>query len=149
MFKPYLGGRQSVKFCGFGVQAFPLKHDTVECRGFYIIHKDFGKLIYMTDLEFCPFDFSKQKINHLFVEANYDKELLSDNLVKRSHVLQGHASLDVALGIIETNKTDALKSVTLCHLSETSIDWHGAELRAKQIVDCPVRIADKGVEYEL
>lgn len=149
VFQPYLGGKQSAKFGNFKVQAFPLKHDDVECRGFYLEHPEMGKLVYMTDLEFCPFDFSKQKINHLFVEANYDKEYVSDIQSKFMHVLNGHCEIQTSLGIIKANKTDALKSVLLCHLSRESADPVVFTKLAQELVDCPVRIAETGLEYEL
>ncbi|MCD7724921.1 MAG: hypothetical protein LUI12_05125 [Clostridiales bacterium] len=105
----------------------------------------------MTDLEYCPYNFKKHKVNHMLIEANYSKEFVSDEAVKREHVLRGHCELQTTLGIIEANKTEALQNVILCHLSRESADPIEFVEQAQKVVGNGVTVdyAASGKQWEL
>lgn len=126
-----------------------MPHDNTDCFGFLIKNEELGTLSYMTDLEFCPFKFQKQKINHMIVEANYDKNLVDDSSVNQTHILRGHCEINTTLGIIEANKTDDLKTVILAHLSTKNSKPMEFKRRAEEVAKCHVFIAQKGLEIEL
>ena len=151
VFKPYEGGKQSIKLGNFKINAFNVPHDGVENRGFLIQHDDIGKMLYMTDLEYCPYNFKKHKVNHMLIEANYSREYVSDEVSKRNHVLKGHAEINTSLGIIEANMTDSLETVILCHLSQESADAREFLNKVQKIVNKAVLVdfADKGKQWEL
>lgn len=153
VFEPYLSDKDflSRKYDGFQIKSFPLPHDGVENRGAYVICPDGHRLLYMTDYEYCKYTFAKQKINTLLIECNYNKPLLNEDEGKYTHVLRGHASLNVAKGIVEANKTPELKNVILCHLSRISADPFEILETIKGIVDPDVQvaIARKGMEFDL
>lgn len=89
------------------------------CYGFLLEHEDMGKLLYITDTELVKWRFSG--INHILISCNYQKKYISDS-AKRNHVLRGHMELETVKGFIKANKSNALRTVILCHLSGDSAD---------------------------
>lgn len=90
--------------------------------GYLIEHEEMGKLLYMTDMEYSPFSFKSQRINHLIIESNYCDGLFDNADANYRHRLRGHCSLDTCKGIVEANKTPDLRTVTLIHLSDSAAD---------------------------
>ena len=153
IFEPYKSEQefQTRQYEGFTLKSFPLPHDGVENRGLYVKCPNGHRLLYMTDFSYCPYVFAKQKINTLLIECNYNKPLLDEDEGKFNHVLRGHASLEVAKGIVEANKTPELKNTILCHLSRYNADPVDIEETIKAIVDPDVQvaIAYNGAEFDL
>lgn len=89
------------------------------CYGFLIEHEEMGKLLYITDTELVKWRFSG--INHILISCNYQKKYISDS-AKRNHVLRGHMELETVKEFIKANKSNALRTVILCHLSSESAD---------------------------
>lgn len=87
------------------------------CYGFLIEHEDMGKMLYITDTELVKWRFSG--INHILISCNYQKKYISDS-AKRTHVLRGHMELETVKDFIRENKSNALRTVILCHLSSDS-----------------------------
>lgn len=111
---------QRVCLGGFTIQPFYLPHNGVPNFGYLIEHDEMGKLLFMTDMEYCRYDFKALSINHLLVEANYDMELVDRSIPNYEHKLMGHCSIQTACGIIRANQTPELRTVTLCHLGAFS-----------------------------
>lgn len=105
---------------GFKVRPFYLPHNGVPNFGYLIEHDEMGKLLFMTDMEYCRYDFGKLGINHLLIEANYDMKLVDRSIPNYEHKLLGHCSIQTACGIIRANQTPVLKTATLCHLGAFS-----------------------------
>ncbi len=149
VFKPYDGMKDMDLKGGarFKVQAFDLVHD-VPCYGFYISHPEIGNLVYASDTEYIKWRFNK--VEHILVEANYSPDCMepTDN-PKRHHVLSGHMSIDTAVEFLKVNKSPALRNVVLLHLSQSNSDEAQFKTAARAVVDCPVYVADKGLEVEL
>lgn len=106
---------------GFSVQTFDLPHNGVWNSGF-LITVDSQKMLYMTDFEYCQYVFKKQKVNHILTECNYIPEFVDRDIPNYEHKLRGHCSLPTCLDFIKFNKTDALRTVILCHLSAENAD---------------------------
>lgn len=151
VWKPYLDIEnkiQTKRFGNFKVTCMPVPHDDTECRAF-LIECDGEKLLYATDLEYLPYNLQAQKINHLLIECNYIPEMVEDAADNRSHVIKGHCSLDTSIGIINANKTDSLKNVIFCHLSDKNCDADKVIEKAKESFKKSIWIARKGVQIEL
>lgn len=151
VWKPYLDTEHEIKtkrFGDFKVSSFPVPHDNVECRGF-LVECDGEKLLYATDFEYIVFSFRNQRINHLLIECNYIDELLQKDAANRDHVLRGHASVEVTKNIIEDIKTDVLKNVILCHLSNRNADKYKIITEIKKIHSRGLWIAEKGLIVDL
>lgn len=121
----------------FDVTSFDLPHNGVWNSGF-LIKVDGQKILYMTDFEYCPYIFKKQRINHMIIECNYEQELVDKDLPNYEHKIKGHCSLDTCKTFVEKNRTKDLRSVLLCHLG-------GETCRADNVVAEVQKVAGKGV----
>lgn len=135
---------------GFTVQPFYLPHNGVPNFGYLIEHDEIGKLLFMTDMEYCRYDFSSLGINHILVEANYDIELVDRSIPNYEHKLLGHCSIQTACGIIRANRTQELRTVTLCHLGafsdEEDFKRQAAEAAGSGVI---VDVADSGKVFDV
>lgn len=151
VFRPYRSEmeRQVRVFGGFVIKSFPLVHD-LPCFGFLINHPECGKLVYISDTEYVKYRF--KNLNHILVEANYSKDLLSESkeaVKKRNHVLAGHMEIGTVCEFLQVNQNSDLRNVVLLHLSEDNADSEAFKNAAMKRVDCPVYIAKRGVEIDL
>ena len=143
---------KKVQIGKFSIIPFNVPHDVdIECYGYLIEHEDMGKLLFLTDLEYCKYNFSKQNINHILVEANYSNDLIDNEAVNFEHILKGHMSLQTALSFISTNDNPELRNVVLIHLSDKNGNPVDFLRRAKETVKYGANcyIAEKGLEVDL
>jgi len=150
LFTPWKYDKDVALFGGFRIQAFPVVHD-VPTFGFYITHKEIGKLLFITDTCYVRQNFANLNVNHIIVECNYQREYVSEDAIKRDRVYQTHMELETCKEFINANMTDSLKTVVLCHLSDSSADSEEILADVRKIVHkgCDVEIAIKGLEIEL
>lgn len=117
---------------GFRIVPFYLPHTTrdketgklIPCPnfGFLLEHEEMGRLLYMTDFEYCKYSFKNMRISHFLIECNHMDDMLDKESAKYEHSIRGHSSLSTVRAIIEANKTPALRNIILCHLSGDSAD---------------------------
>ena len=151
VFKPYESEmkRQVRTYGGFVIKSFDLPHNGTENRGF-LIEVEGQKILYLTDFEYCPYVFKKQEVNHIMIECNYQQELVDRDLPQYVHKICGHCSLDTCKSFIQSNKTNALRTVILCHLgAETTIAEECIAEVQKVAGLANVGIAEKGKCWEL
>jgi hypothetical protein len=118
LFEPYKDTehkRLRTRLGEFTVESFPVPHNGCENRGF-LIKTEEQTICFMTDLEYCPYDLSSQKIDTMIIELNYQEELISDIDEHRRHVVLGHCSESTTIGILKQN-IKYLKNVILIHMS--------------------------------
>ena len=140
------------KIGSFTVTPFNVPHDTdIECYGYLIEHEKMGKLLFMTDLEYCKYNFAKQGINHILIESNYSMDLVDRDEPNYEHRLRGHMSLNTALKFISTNDNPMLLNVVLIHLSDKSGDPAQFTEEMKKTIEygANVYVAKKGLEVDL
>lgn len=113
--------KRSKTFGSFKAVSFPLPHDGVPCVGFLISIEN-QMLLYATDFEYIPFRFDSKPIDTMLVEVNYCESTINSSDEKYRHVRKGHASLATTEDFIAASKTDALRNVILCHLSDSNSD---------------------------
>lgn len=120
VFKPYeIKTNTQNKWLGsFQITTFDLPHNGTENRGFFIRTLDNERILYLTDFEYCRYRFTEQKVNHIMIECNYQKELVERDLPNYEHKIRGHASLETCKNFITANKTNALRTVVLCHMGQ-------------------------------
>ena len=123
VFKPYeIKTNTQNKWLGsFQVTTFDLPHNGTENRGFFIRTLENERIMYLTDFEYCRYRFTEQKVNHILIECNYQQELVSRDLANYEHKIRGHCSLETCKSFIAANKTNALRTVILCHLGAETI----------------------------
>lgn len=148
MFKPYNSEmeRQVRTYGGFVIKSFPLVHD-VPCFGIYLFHEDIGTLIYASDTEYIKYRF--KGLNHILVEANHSKELVERGSAKYTHQITGHMEIETTCEFLKTNNNPGLRNVVLLHLSSDSSNAEDFKAKAEKVVDCPVWVAQRGLEIPL
>lgn len=151
VFKPYESDmkRQVRTYGSFVIKSFDLPHNGTENRGF-LIETDGQKILYLTDFEYCPYIFKKQEVNHILIECNYQQELVERDLPNFEHKIRGHCSLETCKNFIQANKTNAIRTVILCHLgAETAIAEECIAEVQKVAGNANVSVAVAGNSYEL
>lgn len=127
---------------------FQVPHDGTECYGYYITAAG-QRILWLTDLEYCPISFAKQKVNTIICECNYQTELVNTNEIKASHVFKGHMADTTCMEFLRVNKSEQLHHVILTHLSTENADSDAIKAMAREIVDCEVETAYKGIIVRL
>lgn len=150
VWKPYEEENPKMhKYGSFTIQCFQLPHNGTTNYGFYI-KADGQKLLYMTDMEYCPYNFAKQAVNHMLIECNYIADMVDRDIPNYEHKILGHCELETCKGIVETNKSDALQNVILCHTAKETCDKDRIIAEIKEIVpSANVSVAQGGMEWEL
>lgn len=150
VFKPYESEmpRQVRTYGSFAIKSFDLPHNGTENRGF-LIDVAGQRILYMTDFEYCKYNFQSLKINHILIEANYQKELVEIDLPNYEHKIKGHCSLKTCCDFIKSNKTNALRTVILCHLGAETTIAEECIGEVQKVADCPAYVAEKGLEVDL
>lgn len=135
----------------FQIIPFELPHDGTENYGYYFYENSMGRLLYMTDMEFSPYSFKNLRVQHLLIEANYIEDLVNREAENYAHQIRGHCSLNTCKGIVETNKTPDLRTVTLIHLSNKACDPNRVLKEIKEVSGgrVEVNVAVPGLRVEL
>lgn len=133
----------------FRVTAFQVPHNGTRNCGF-LISADDQKILYMTDLEYCPYSFKKQRINHMLIECNYIKDMVDPNLPNFCHKVKGHCELATTKGIVETNNSSDLRTVILCHMGGGTCDNDRIIAEVQKVApQAHVCVAEAGKTVEL
>lgn len=135
----------------FSVIPFRVPHGETECDGWLIDTPD-GRILFITDAEYCPYDFSKMHINYGLIECNYAEDYIriEDSDPKYNHVLTGHMELETCKRLIQkiNSVTDKLNDGTVEELVsdavtkalkssiEDQFNWKG---EGKKIIDEKVK----------
>ena len=105
------------KIGSFSVIPFSVPHGETECDGWLINTPD-GRILFITDAEYCPYDFSKMHINYGLIECNYAEDYIriEDSSPKYNHVLTGHMELETCKRLIQ-KINNVKKLYNLCYLN--------------------------------
>jgi len=138
---------------GFTVMPFDLKHD-VRCYGFLVKHSEMGVLLFATDTYYIPNKING--LNHILIEANYDKDILSENIssgrihpIVRKRTIQSHMEIGTVEAMLKANDLSKVKNIVLLHLSGGNSDESGFKKRIQELTGVPVYIANSGLKLIL
>lgn len=139
------------KLGSFSVIPFRVPHGETECDG-WLIDSPEGKLLFITDAEYCPYDFSKMNINYGLIECNYSMDNISfeHDEVKNRRVVQTHMEVQTCKRLIQSINSESLRSIGLIHLSAENGNPQRFRDEIRSVVDSDVNvwIAEKGTEKE-
>lgn len=139
------------KIDSFSVIPFSVPHGETECDG-WLIDTAEGRVLFITDAEYCPYDFSKMNINYGLIECNYSEDYLSaeDSSSKNHHVLTGHLELQTCKRLIQSINSNSLRSIGLIHISAGNGNPQRFRSEISELVVCDVDVwvAEKGIEKE-
>ena len=139
------------KLGSFSVIPFRVPHGETDCDG-WLIDSPEGKLLFITDAEYCPYDFSKMNINYGLIECNYSMDNISfeHDEVKNRRVVQTHMEVQTCKRLIQSINSESLRSIGLIHLSAKNGNPQRFRDEIRSVVDSDVNvwIAEKGTEKE-
>lgn len=136
----------------FTVLPFELEHDDYNL-GFLIKHKEIGKLLYITDTQYCKYSF--KGLTHILIEANYSKEILQTNIenglnpIMAQRLLKSHFSLENVKEFLKANDLSQCEDITLIHLSDSNSNAKQFKTEIERFTGIPTYIADTGLTIEL
>ena len=138
----------------FTITPFNVPHDPdIECYGYLIEHEEIGKLLFLTDLMYCKYNFRSLNVNHIFCECNYSRDFVDENYEHsvRNRVLKTHMELHTFLDFISTNDNQALRNVVLLHISQSNGNPVEFLQKTKETIkyDADCYIASSGLEVDL
>ena len=147
-FRPYETNQRTIEFGNFKIKAFELEHD-VPCFGFYVVHKEIGKLVYITDTKYVKYKF--KNLDNIMIECNHSKELIYKNMIQSlgERIMNTHMGLETCKDFIQANNNPNLRNVVLMHLSSQNSNKKRFKEEIERLVRCPVHIATKGLEVDL
>lgn len=107
----------------FSVIPFRVPHGETECDGWLIDTPD-GRILFITDAEYCPYDFSKMHINYGLIECNYAEDYIriEDSDPKYNHVLTGHMELETCKRLIQKINSVTFRSYALAPYNKNIYD---------------------------
>lgn len=103
----------------FKIIPFAVPHDDVECYA-YLIYVGEHRIAWLTDLEYCPYVFKKQKLTDIFCECNYQKGKVDTQSANYKHKIRGHMSDTTVLEFVKVNANECLNNVILLHMNKES-----------------------------
>lgn len=130
---------------------FYVEHDGTPNYAYLIKHSECGIVLYVTDFMYLKQSFRNLRINHFLIECNHLNEAPEQDSFKYEHSIRGHSSLSTVKEIIRENKTSSLRTITLCHLSESWGDPDRMQREIQEVAgnDVLVQIAGAGLEVDL
>ena len=94
-------------------------NEKIPCFAYMIFSPSGYRMVYLTDFLHSPLTFKSFKVQTLLIACNHDDYIEEyENSTKFEHIVSGHSSLSTVQDIVRINKTDALRNVILCHLSD-------------------------------
>lgn len=141
---------KKTKIGSFTVQPIEVPH-SCQCYAFLIEHEAMGRLLFCTDCE--RFGFRIKNLNHICIEANWDEEVLIDNMCDDMEIrsrFEHHMELNNTTLALKINYGASLQTVCLVHLSSGNADPKRFKKRVMEELGFNnVWVCESGLEVEL
>ena len=141
---------EKVQIGGFRVQPIEVPH-SCQCYAYLIEHNAIGRMLFATDCK--HFGYKIKNLNHIFIEANWDEELVVDALCRDEEIrsrYRNHMEIRSTLQALRNNFNSNLQNICLIHLSGgNSHPKMFKEMVRGSLGFDNVFIADKGIEIPL
>lgn len=125
---------------------FEAEHD-VPCYGYQVTSTQTGeKLVYITDSAYVRYTFTG--LTHIMIEANYDEDIMRDNVTNEriplslaARIAGTHMSIGTLLDLLRANDMTQVRQIYLLHLSDVSSDAERFKKLVQQETGAEVYIA--------
>lgn len=126
----------------FKVIPFDVPHN-LPCLGFLVVHKECGKILFITDASHVPNKFVG--LNTIMIEANYD-----DPLLQNTRAVGLHMSIDSCINFLKATDMRTVRNIILLHLSSGNSNAHQFKQSVQAVApNALVHIADKNLTIPL
>jgi phosphoribosyl 1,2-cyclic phosphodiesterase len=105
------------------ITGFYVDHDTPGAMGFIVYDQmNDEKLLFVNDTKFIRYNFSAQLFDYIYIECNYNEEIISLKDVRTRRTANSHMSLEtVKKTLLKMNLTQT-RGIYLMHLSDGNSD---------------------------
>lgn len=128
------------------VVPFSTIHDAAEPLGFLLASKTGGKCLFALDTHYIHPRF--RGLTHLFLECNFDGELLKQNVLEEyvhpfvgKRIWQNHMSLAACKDFLQVQDISKVEEIHLLHLSDQNSDAAGFQSEIERMTGKPVYVA--------
>lgn len=136
----------------FRILPFDVKHDVAEPLGFIIEHKSCGKVLFLTDTNYCKYKFPG--LNNIIIEANFSKKIIKEtfgentkNEYLKNRILRNHFSIEDCMNMLEANDLSKVNNIVLIHLSDRNSDEKSFKKQVYDLTAKNVFCANNGDKY--
>jgi len=143
--------KQTFQIGNFKILAFDVKHDAAEPLGFLIEHPDCGKVLFLTDTNYCEYTFPG--LNNIIIEANFSKEIIDRKFGSesgleflRNRILRSHFSLTNCKDMLSANDLSKVNNIVLIHLSDSNSDEKQFHKEVSELTGKNVTVANNGMK---
>lgn len=143
--------KKSTQIGDFMVRPFDVRHDCEDPFGFIINHKECGKVLFVTDTIYIPYNFPG--LNNIIIEANYCKEIVDSRLISgdtqkmvRDRVIKSHMSIQTCKEVLVSNDLSAVNNIVLIHLSDGNSNAKDFKKQVQELTGKNVHVAEAGME---
>ncbi|MFV5697784.1 MBL fold metallo-hydrolase [Flavobacterium sp. ZT3R17] len=152
--KNTIAAKQSFKIGNFKILPFSVVHDAAEPLGFIIEHPGCGKVLFLTDTNYCKYTFPG--LNNIIIEANFSKKIIEQKFGEKlqmeflkNRILKNHFSLEDCKVMLAANDLSKVNNIVLIHLSDSNS--HEVDFRREvyELTGKNVSVADKGRKFNL
>ncbi|RUT68649.1 MBL fold metallo-hydrolase [Flavobacterium cupreum] len=148
-----IASKQSVKIGNFNVMAFDVHHDAAEPLGYLIEHPECGKVLFLTDTNYCKYTFPE--LNNIIIESNFSKEIIdrkfgagSSKEFLRDRILRSHFSLENCKDMLAANDLSKVNNIVLIHLSDSNSNEKQFVKEVTELTGKNVTAAVKGLQID-
>lgn len=141
--------KESFTIGNFRIMPFDVQHDAAEPLGFIIDHPECGKVLFLTDTNYCKYTFPG--LNNIIIEANFCKEIIdrkfgpdSDKEFLRNRILKSHLSLQNCKDMLAANDLSKVNNIVLIHLSDSNSNEKQFQSEVSELTGKNVSVARKG-----
>jgi ribonuclease BN (tRNA processing enzyme) len=140
------------KLGNFKILPVPVQHDVI-CHSFIIDHTTAGRILFITDT--FMFEPVINGVNHLIIEANYDDDILEENIRNgrvhpsmRPRLMETHMEIKTCVNVLKTIDITNVINIVLCHLSDGNSDEERFIREVQEATGKQVFAAGKGMEID-
>lgn len=130
-----------------------VRHD-VPCLGFIIHHPEMGNLLFLTDTMYT--EYRIKGLNHILIEANYDDNILSQNIAEgkepasmRNRLLGSHMEIKTTIKILKETDLTNVQNIMLIHISKRNGDLTAFRERVNKMFTPRVIAAENAININL
>ncbi len=140
---------------GFKILPITAYHDEDAPTYAYLVeHEEFGKLVFATDT--YKFPYKIENVNVWMIEANYDDEIVEENLANGKlspsrwyRLMLTHMEIEQTTKVLRRNKVGKDATVILIHLSDDNSNAAKFANRVLEETEVVPYIADAGMTIDL
>lgn len=151
--KNTIKAKGSFQVGNFKILPFDVVHDAAEPLGFIIQHPECGKVLFLTDTNYCKYTFPG--LNNIIIESNFSKKIIEEKFGEKlemeflkNRILKNHFSLEDCKVMLAANDLSQVNNIVLIHLSDSNSHEADFKNEVYQLTGKNVNVAGSGRKFD-